>query len=254
MATASKPWPLPLWIAHRGAGKLAPENTLAAFRVGASYGYRAFECDVKLSQDGVPFLLHDDTLDRTSDAKDVAGQKPWTELSQVDAGTWHSKNFSGEPLANLAAIAHYVQNNDFALNLEIKPTTGVELATGQAVGTACLGLWKSKSRALLFSSFKPEALRGAKQTAAEIPRALLLDKLWPGWWDVAQDLGCVAVVTNYKLMDAALVAQLHEASLRAVCYTVNDPSEAQRLLQLGIDGMITDAVDLFAPDSKSLAS
>ena len=59
-------WPYPLWIAHRGAGKLAPENTLAAFRVGAAHGYRVFECDVKLSADGVPFLLHDATLERTT--------------------------------------------------------------------------------------------------------------------------------------------------------------------------------------------
>ena len=61
-------WPYPRWIAHRGAGKLAPENTLAAFRLGAAHGYRAFECDVKLSADGVPFLLHDATLDRTAGA------------------------------------------------------------------------------------------------------------------------------------------------------------------------------------------
>ena len=56
------PWPYPFWIAHRGAGKLAPENTLAAFRIGAQYGYSAFECDVKLSADDVPFLLHDAAL------------------------------------------------------------------------------------------------------------------------------------------------------------------------------------------------
>ena len=66
-------WPYPLWIAHRGAGKLAPENTLAAFRQGASFGYRAFECDVKLSADGQLFLLHDATLDRTTDGRGVAG-------------------------------------------------------------------------------------------------------------------------------------------------------------------------------------
>ena len=70
------PWPYPLWIAHRGAGKLAPENTLAAFRVGASHGYRAFECDVKLSADGVPFLLHDTTLQRTTNAHGTAGERP----------------------------------------------------------------------------------------------------------------------------------------------------------------------------------
>ena len=63
-------WPLPLWIAHRGAGKLAPENTLAAFRLGASFGYRAFECDVKISRDETPFLLHDADLNRTTSATD----------------------------------------------------------------------------------------------------------------------------------------------------------------------------------------
>ena len=79
-----KPWPFPLWIAHRGAGKLAPENTLAAFRLGAAHGYRAFECDVKLSADGVPFLLHDDTLERTSNGQGIAGEQPWAVISQLD--------------------------------------------------------------------------------------------------------------------------------------------------------------------------
>ena len=73
-----QPWPYPLWIAHRGAGKLAPENTLAAFRLGAAHGYRAFECDVKLSADGVPFLLHDATLQRTSSGHGVAGKLDWS--------------------------------------------------------------------------------------------------------------------------------------------------------------------------------
>ena len=67
-AAAAAPWPYPRWIAHRGAGKLAPENTLAALRLGASHGWRMFECDVKLSADGEPFLLHDATLQRTTNA------------------------------------------------------------------------------------------------------------------------------------------------------------------------------------------
>ena len=91
-------WPYPFWIAHRGAGKLAPENTLAAFRLGASYGYRAFECDVKLSRDLVPFLLHDATLNRTTSAKGAAALLDWTQLARLDAGAWHSKAFAGEPL------------------------------------------------------------------------------------------------------------------------------------------------------------
>ena len=67
------PWPYPRWIAHRGAGKLAPENTLTAFRLGAQHGYRMFECDAKLSADGVPFLMHDATLDRTTNGAQALG-------------------------------------------------------------------------------------------------------------------------------------------------------------------------------------
>jgi len=136
------PWPLPFWIAHRGAGKLAPENTLAAFRLGASYGYRAFECDVKLSADGTPFLLHDATLERTTRGRGVAGEQPWAALSQLDAGSWHSSAFAGEPLPALATVAQYVQQQGCALNLEIKPTPGTEAETGRAVGAACQALWQ----------------------------------------------------------------------------------------------------------------
>jgi glycerophosphoryl diester phosphodiesterase len=240
-------WPLPLWIAHRGAGRLAPENTLAAFRVGAAHGYRAFECDVKLSADGVPFLLHDTTLERTTPERGVAGERSWAELSRIDAGGWHSRAFAGEPIPSLEGIARYVQRNGFALNLEIKPTPALEHRTGVAVGAACRRLWQQAATPLLFSSFRPEALFGAQEGAPDIPRALLVDTLWPQWFEVAQSLGCVAVVSNHQLMDAALVAQLQGAGMKALCYTVNDPPEARRLLALGIDGIITDAVDRFSP-------
>jgi glycerophosphoryl diester phosphodiesterase len=241
------PWPYPLWIAHRGAGKLAPENTLAAFRVGAAHGYRAFECDVKLSADGVLFLLHDATLDRTTPERGTAGERPWAELSRIDAGGWHSRAYAGEPIPSLEAIARYVRRNGFALNIEIKPTPGSEHATGVAVGTAVQRLWAGDAVPPLLSSFRPEALQGARESAPELPRALLVDTLWKGWFEMAQSLGWVAVVTNYNLMDAALIARLHGAGLRALCYTVNDPAPARQLAALGIDGLITDAVDRFWP-------
>ena len=248
----NRAWPLPLWIAHRGAGRLAPENTLAAFRTGAAYGYRAFECDVKLSADDVPFLLHDDGLDRTTPERGVAGLRKWAELSRIDAGGWHSRAYAGEPLPSLDAIARYVQRNGFALNIEIKPTPGHEAETGRAVATACTRLWAHAGTPLLFSSFKPAALQAAHGAAPHIPRALLLDALWPGWFEMARSLDAVAVVTNHALMDATLIGQLHEAGLRALCYTVNDPPEARRLLGLGIDGLITDAVDRFSPHAAAV--
>ncbi len=248
------PWPYPLWVAHRGAGKLAPENTLAAFRLGAQHGYRAFECDVKLSADGVPFLLHDATLERTSSGQGTASLLEWSALSRLDAGGWHSRAFAGEPLLSLDAIAAYCIGNGFALNLEIKPTPGDELATGRKVATEVARLWAGQAVPPLLSSFSLDALRAARDADARWPRALLLDTLREGWFDEAKALGCVAVVTNHKVMDAAVIARLHDAGRRALAYTVNDTETAQRLLAIGIDGIITDAVDRFSPAAASAQS
>jgi glycerophosphoryl diester phosphodiesterase len=238
-------WPYPLWIAHRGAGKLAPENTLAAFRLGARHGYRAFECDVKLSADGVPFLLHDDTLQRTTSGQGRAGDLPWAGLSKLDAGAWHSRAYAGEPPPSLEALARFVQANGHLLNIEIKPTPGLEARTGTAVANLVARVWSGVPP--LLSSFSPESLAAAAQAQPVLPRALLLDTPWDGWFERVEALACVAVVSQHRLMDAALIGRLRAAGLRALCYTVNEDAEAERLQQLGIDGIITDAVDRFAP-------
>jgi glycerophosphoryl diester phosphodiesterase len=250
----STPWPYPRWIAHRGAGKLAPENTLAAFRLGAAHGYRCFECDVKLSADGLPFLLHDATLERTSNGQGTAGEQAWSELSRLDAGSWHSRAYAGEPLPTLERLAAYLQANHFLVNLEIKPTPGAEAHTGQVVASEVVRLWRQgRADALpppLLSSFRPEALHAAMQAAPSLPRALLLDTLWDGWQNVAKALQVQAIVTNFRLMDDALLGVARAEGWKALVYTVNEVADAQRLLGLpqgGIDGIITDAVDRFAP-------
>jgi glycerophosphoryl diester phosphodiesterase len=240
-------WPFPLWIAHRGAGLLAPENTLAAFRLGASYGYRAFECDVKLSADDVPFLMHDAELQRTTGEAGLAGARRWDELSRLDAGSWHSRLYAGEPLPTLKAVAAFLQRNGFALDLEIKPTPGTEAHTGAVVATEVARLWHGQPTVPLLSSFQPESLRAALETVPELPRALLLDTLPSDAIDLALRLRCMALITHHKLMDAAWVQRLHAAGLRAMVYTVNEPARAQELRAWGIDGLVTDAVDRFSP-------
>ena len=240
-------WPYPRWIAHRGAGKLAPENTLAAFRLGAEHGYRMFECDAKLSGDGVVFLMHDATLERTTNGHGIGGEQPWPALSQLDAGRWHSRAFAGEPLPTLEALARFCLANGHLLNIEIKPTPGTEAATGEAVGRVAAQLWQGAEVPPLLTSFKPDALAAAQQAAPELPRGLLIDTMWDGWFDKAQQLGCVAVVAHYALWDATTVARVHGAGMRCLSYTVNDEWAAQHLLALGTDGIITDRVDLFSP-------
>jgi len=241
-------WPYPRWIAHRGAGKLAPENTLAAFRLGAAHGYRMFECDAKLSADGVPFLMHDATLTRTtSGGKGVGGELSWHALSQLDAGSWHSRAYAGEPLCTLENAARFCRANSYLLNIEIKPTPGTERETGEVVARHAARLWQGAAVAPFLTSFQVAALEGAAAVQPELPRGLLLDTLPDGWLANAQRLGCVAIVCNHALWDAAVVAQVHGAGLRALSYTVNDEWAAQRLIDLGTDGIITDRVDLFSP-------
>ncbi|GER12703.1 glycerophosphodiester phosphodiesterase [Variovorax boronicumulans] len=241
------PWPYPRWVAHRGAGKLAPENTLAAFRFGASHGYRMFECDAKLSADGVVFLMHDATLDRTTNGHGIGGQQAWSALSQLDAGGWHSRAFAGEPLPTLENLARFCGANDLLLNIEIKPTPGTERETGEVVAREAARLWQGAAVPPLLTSFQVDALKGAQAVAPELPRGLLLDTLWNGWLDTALSLGCQAIVCNHALWDAATVSQVHGAGLRSLSYTVNDDWAAQRLIDLGTDGIITDRVDLFSP-------
>jgi glycerophosphoryl diester phosphodiesterase len=243
-----KPWPYPFWIAHRGAGRLAPENTLAAFRLGAEHGYRMFECDAKLSADGVPFLLHDSTLERTSNGRGVAGEQPWSALAQLDAGAWHSRRHAGEPLPTLEALIRFCLANRHLLDIEIKPTPGVERRTGEVVAQLAAKLWAGSELAPpLLTSFTPESLEGARSAQPELPRGLLLDRLWEGWLDAARRLDCAAIVCNYALWDAANVAQVHAAGMRALSYTVNDKSVARWLAGLGTDGIVTDRVDRFSP-------
>ena len=248
---ADKAWPYPRWIAHRGAGTLAPENTLAAFRLGAAHGYRMFECDVKLSADGVPFLLHDATLDRTSNGQGLAAELTWDQLSRLDAGSWHSPAYAGEPLASLEAVAHFCLSKAVWLNIEIKPTPGSESLTGSVVANLAARLWTESPQSTqpLLSSFQPDALEAARVAQAHLPRALLLDALQAGWLETALRLDCVAVVCKHTQWNTVSVQQAQNAGLKVLCYTVNDASAADRLWALGTDGIITDRVDVFSPAS-----
>jgi glycerophosphoryl diester phosphodiesterase len=244
---STHPWPYPRWVAHRGAGTLAPENTLAAFRKGAEHGYRMFECDAKLSADDVVFLMHDATLHRTTNGQGVGGDLSWHQLSQLDAGSWHSRNFSGEPLPTLTNVAQFCIRNGYFLNIEIKPTPGVEFKTGEVVAKQAAHSWQHEKVPPLLTSFQVESLKGAFKAAPNLPRGLLLHSLPEGWLDTAKSLECSAVVCLYSLWTPETVQAVHAAGMKCLSYTVNDEWAAKYLIELGTDGIITDRVDLFSP-------
>jgi len=242
-----KPWPYPRYAAHRGAGKLAPENTLAAMRVGQTHGYRMVEFDVKLSGDGVPFLLHDDTLDRTTDGRGRADALTWAELSKLDAGGWHSAAFAGEPLPTFSAIARWAIANGVACNVEIKPMPGRERDTGAAVALDAAALWRAAPVPPLLSSFSEEALAAARDAASELKRALLIDRIPADWAARLSRLACVALDVDYRELDAAIVAAAHRSGYKVMTYTANDPRAVTQLAAWGVDVIITDAIDVVRP-------
>jgi glycerophosphoryl diester phosphodiesterase len=244
-------WPYPRLAAHRGAGKLAPENTLAALRFGHARGYRMAEFDVKLSADGVAFLLHDATLERTTSGIGRADALSWRELAQLDAGSWHSAAHAGEPIPSLTAIARFCRANDVAVNLEIKPTPGRERETGAAVALDAASLWAGADVRPLLSSFSADALDAAREAVPEMPRAWLVEDLPDGWRTEIVRLGCIALNPRHTLLTQELVRDVRGAGLRVAAWTVNDPARAATLAGWGVDTIFTDAIDTIAADALS---
>ena len=126
-------WPYARVLAHRGGGTLAPANTLAAIRFGHQRGFRAVEFDAMLARDEVPVLIHDPTLERTTSGRGAVAAHSAAELATLDAGSWHSPAFAGEPVSTLAAAIELCRAKGIWINLEIKPAPGHEARTGEVV-------------------------------------------------------------------------------------------------------------------------
>ena len=242
------PWPYPRLCAHRGAGKLAPENTLTAMRVGHAHGYGMVEFDVKLCGDNVAFLLHDATLERTTSGRGRADALPWRELARLDAGGWHSAKYAGEMLPTFAAIARWARAHGVACNVEIKAMPGRERETGAAVALDAAALWRDADVPPLLSSFDEASLVAARDAVLLLPRALLLDELPGNWLDRLRSLECVALDANHTLLSAEIVKTAHRGGYRVCCYTPNDAARVTELAAWGVDTIITDAVDQIAPN------
>ena len=251
-------WPYPKIVAHRGAGTLAPENTLAAMRYARKHGFRGVEFDVMLASDGVPILMHDPQLGRTVAGVGSVNQHTAAQLQKMDAGTWFDARHAGEPVPGFEEIANFCRASDIWMNVEIKPAPGFERATGEAVARHAARIFaaelqttptaQSAARLPLLSSFSIEALLAAKAAAPAMPRALLVDALPPDWQARCEEVGAVALHLNQKTLTAESARAVKQAGLGLFCYTVNDPARARALLAWGVDGFCTDRLDLIGPD------
>lgn len=238
-------YPYPKLIAHRGGGNQAPENTLVAFKLGLQKGYKMFECDAKLSADEQLFLLHDDTLDRTTSGKGSA-KIEWQTLNQLDAGSWFSNEFQQEPIPLLEKIVSFILENNAFLNVEIKPNPNQDYKTGMQCAKFLQQFVDPNSEdcPFLLSSFSEDALKGAYDAETTIPRALLLEEWRDSAWETVSALECSGFVLNYKIATKELVEKCHKIQRFVMVYTANDEQEVETLFENGVDSVITDNMKL----------
>ncbi|HEY2605168.1 MAG TPA: glycerophosphodiester phosphodiesterase [Paraburkholderia sp.] len=248
---SSAQWPYPRLIAHRCGGTLAPENTLAGFDACVRHGYRMVEFDTKLSADNQLFLLHDDTLERTTNGHGAAADHTWQQLAALDAGTWRGAQFAGVRLATLADAAQRCARDGIAANIEIKPCPGRDALTGTLVASGASTLWQGQTPPLL-SSFSFDALAAARDAAPSLPRGMLFEQVPADWLRIVRELDCVSLHASHWYLSEPLVAQIRAAGLRVLAYTVNDPARAQLLAQWGVDMICTDRLDLLPHDMLAM--
>ena len=241
-------WPYPRIVVHRGGGLLAPENTLAAIRLARNLGFIGVEFDVKLTGDGIPVLMHDDTLERTTDGSGPVAEMSYQEIAKLDAGTWFGNEFSGEPVPSFAAASALCREAGIWANIEIKPSPGRERETGEAVARMTKLLWSGSHPPPLMSSFSALALEAAAVESPELPRALLVVETSPNWLAQLDRLQCVALHVNHRHLDAALVKAVHGSGRGVLAYTVNDSETALDLLGRGVDALVTDQLDAITPN------
>ncbi len=253
-------WPYPRVLAHRGGGTLAPENTIAAIKVGIENGFRAVEFDAMLAADGVPVLMHDPTLERTGRTGGVISELAAAQLERVDVGAWHSPRFAGETVPTLEQTLLFCRAHGVWPNIEIKPVPGFEVATGAAVArvtaqvyadlllAAAERLDQLDPRVPLLSSFAPDALAAAGDAVPSLPLGWLVDDVPPQWRKELTKLGCISLHTNHRHLTAAQAREIKRAGIWLFCYTVNSPERAKKILSWGVDAFCTDAIDRIPAD------
>lgn len=236
---------LPRVIGHRGAAGYAPENTLAGFVHAAQRGVGWVEFDVRLTKDGVPILLHDDNLDRTTDGAGPVAAATLKEIKKLDAGSWFDKRFAGEEVPTLSEALDVIHDCGMTPNIEIKANPREHWHTGRIVGDELERLWPPGRPLPLVSSFKMRALAGFKRARPDLPVGL---NVWRRphfqWTFGASFLDCVSVHFSADRVTDRQIAQVKASGRRVVCYTVNDAALAQRLFGRGVDAVFTDVPDM----------
>jgi glycerophosphoryl diester phosphodiesterase len=247
----------PLRVAHRGASARAPENTLAAFREAIRLGADAIELDVQLSADGVPMVIHDETVDRTTNGHGRVASFASRDLRRLDAGAWFSSRFKGERIPTLEEALECARGR-CGLNIEIKELLKTGRRSRRAASRAADAGHEAVARAvaqvvartgfkdlLLVSSFSSQALLHARAAMPAVHLGLLASRSLRGLGALHRSVRLYAVHPHVRLASPRRARLARRLGLVVLYWTVNDVRLMRRLLALGGDGLMTDDPALF---------
>lgn len=229
----------PLIFAHRGASDIAPENTLAAFQAALDVGADGIELDVTRCATGEIVVIHDETVDRTTNGTGRVSSLPFYALRELDAGSWFGSQFAGERVPMLQEVLDRFGHR-LRINIEIKGQSlrgdGLEEEIAEMIRA------RSLQKKVILSSFNPAALMRARRVAPELRRGLLYAPDFP-FYSRIWALPLVrpeALHPQYTLVDERLVRWAHGRGLRVAAWTVDEPQAMERMIRLGVDMIITN--------------
>ncbi len=237
----------PLIIGHRGASAVAPENTMAAFREAIAAGADGIEFDVRLTRDGVPVIIHDSTLRRTGGLQRRVADLTWSELQQIDAGSWFSPRFATETVPTLTELLTLFESNNLFLHLEMKSDSASEHTP---LAEACCRLINEHSlkERVVVSCFDHAALKVVNSIDSEIKTAALFEPSLSNLSVLSNErvinqaiaVGATALALHHRLARKQLVDKANLLGWGVAVWTVDDAAWIERARSIGVDALITN--------------
>lgn len=230
-------------IAHRGASKYAPENTLEAFSLAHEMGVPFIECDLSVSNDGFLFIFHDDTLNRTTNGRGSIINKNWATLSQLDAGSWFSSDYLHVRIPSIHDLLEWHQSHPGTINIELKTIPEHQMPLYINTLYECMQGVKDIQN-FIFSSFQFELLETIHQTKKNWRIAALTNRCHESIVTRAKSIECEWLAMNYKSCKPSWVQYIHDAGMQMGVYTVNDLEIYNKMEEWGVDFVFSDDIKL----------
>jgi glycerophosphoryl diester phosphodiesterase len=221
-------------IGHRGALGYEPENTLRSFRRAIELGADMVELDVWTLPSGEVVIMHDHTVDRTTDGYDYLVKLSFEAVRSLDAG-------KGERVPTLEEALDVI-DGEVPVNIELKGRSTAGAVAEIIERYMAEHGWKRED--FLVSSFNHPELRAFKMLMPEIDIAALMDGVPLTYAAFAEELGCVAVNPGHEFVNEDYVTDAHRRGLKVLVWTVDDPDEVHRMMDLGVDGIFTNLPNL----------